>query len=195
MPAESKHDWPPKRKLKRIGMIARWRPVHLGQTPVLRGLCERAEEALIGIGSANRYNLRNPFTLQETIEMIDITLAGYRNYTLLPVPDLDDGPRWREMVLDIFGELDLFLTANPYVASLLDQDYNIAHPVSLVLQEDRIPLEGTMVRKAMAQGDAWQEMVSPEIAAYISANQLDERFRREFGLEALAVDTIIERKK
>ena len=44
---------------RRIGMVARWRPVHLGHVPVLRGLCREADLALIGIGSANRYNARN----------------------------------------------------------------------------------------------------------------------------------------
>jgi nicotinamide-nucleotide adenylyltransferase len=86
-------------KVGRIGMVARWRPVHLGQAAVLQALCDRADEALIGIGSANRYNLRNPFTAEETMEMIRLVLDGRDNYTLLPIPDLDDGPRWRKMIL------------------------------------------------------------------------------------------------
>ena len=38
----------------------------------------------------------------------------------------------------------------------------------------------------MARGEAWQELVPPEVAAFIENNGLDERFRREFGLETLA---------
>ena len=63
-------------RLQRIGMIARWRPVHRGHAPVLRALCERASTALVGIGSSNRYNFRNPFTLEETTDMIRQVLAG-----------------------------------------------------------------------------------------------------------------------
>ncbi len=175
-------------RYKRIGMVARWKPVHLGHAPVLRALCDRAEQALIGIGSSNRHNLRNPFTLKETQDMIRLVLDGRENYTTLPVPDLDDGPRWREMVVDLFGPLDLFVTANPYVASLLEEDYPILLPVRLVPEEEKIPLDGTTVRREMALGEGWRQMVPPEIETYIAEKKLDDRFRREFGLQTLALD-------
>ncbi|MCJ7658319.1 MAG: hypothetical protein MUO67_04125 [Anaerolineales bacterium] len=177
----------------RLGMVARWRPVHLGQSSVLRALCDRADHALIGIGSSNRYNLRNPFTLEETSDMIGLVLAERVNYTLIPVPDLDDGPRWREMILDLFGPLDLFVTDNPYVVSLLAEDYTITRPVTLVPDDEKVPIDGTMVRREMAHGDGWRQLVPDAVADYIAANQLDERFRREFGLQTLALDTIVER--
>lgn len=169
-----------------MAMIARWKPVHNGHLPVLRALCQTAEQAIIGIGSANRYNLRNPFTLEETSDMLKLALAEFENYILVPVPDLDDGPRWRELVKDLLGTLDLFVTDNPYVFSLLKEDYPIERPVSLVPLNERIPLDGTAVRRAMARGEDWQSLVPPAVADYILAHQLDTRFRREFGLETLA---------
>ncbi|MEJ2211787.1 MAG: hypothetical protein P8129_22510 [Anaerolineae bacterium] len=178
-------------RVQRIGMIARWQPVHLGHAPVLRGLCDRAELALIGIGSANRHNARCPFTLEETGDMIRLVLGGRENYRLLPVPDLDDGPRWRLMVLDLLGALDLFVTDNPYVASLLADDYRLIRPVALVADEDKVPIDGTMVRREMARGEGWRDLVPAEVAAYITAHGLDERFRREFGLQTLALDAAI----
>jgi nicotinamide-nucleotide adenylyltransferase len=177
----------------RIGMVARWRPVHLGQAAVLSALCDRAEQAFIGIGSANRYNLRNPFTAKETMEMIHLTLDGRHNYTLLPINDLDDGPRWRKMILDIFGPLDLFVTENPYVTSLLAEDYKIVRPVSLIAEENKIPINGTMVRRAMAEGDDWREMVPAAVADFLIKNKLDQRFRREFGLQTLAMSVIVDK--
>lgn len=174
----------------RIGMVARWQPVHLGHAPVLRALCDRADEALIGIGSANRHNARSPFTLEETSDMIRLVLAGRENHRLIPVPDLDDGPRWRLLILDLFGPLDLFVTDNPYVASLLAGDYGIIRPVVLVADEDRVPIDGTMVRREMARGEGWRDLVPAEVAAYIVDNGLDERFRCEFGLQTLAQDVV-----
>lgn len=184
----------PEDRFGTIAMIARWRPVHLGHTPVLRALCERSERAIIGIGSANRYNLRNPFTVAETADMLKLALADYSNYELLPIDDLDDGPRWRDMVRPMLGKLDLFVTANPYVATLLQEDYPVCRPVSLIKDKDKIPLDGTMVRYALAAGHDWAQMVPDDIADYIQSNQLDRRFRREFGLEALAMQTIIDRE-
>ena len=177
----------------RLGMVARWRPVHRGHTPVLRALCRRADQALIGIGSANRYNVRNPFTLEETRHMLGLALPEQDNYQLIAVPDLDDGPRWREMILGLFGPLDLFVTDNPYVAKLMAHDYRVIRPVALLSDDEKIAIDGTMVRQAMARGDEWQGLVPPEIATYLTNHQLDERFRREFGLQTLALDSIVKR--
>jgi nicotinamide-nucleotide adenylyltransferase len=182
------------KSFNRIGMVARWKPVHLGHLPVLHALCEQAEHALIGIGSSNRYNARNPFTVDETTDMLNLVLASYDNYTLIPVPDLDDGPRWRLMILDLFGPLDAYVTANPYVAHLLIEDYDLIKPVALVAEAHRIAVDGTMVRLEMARGGDWQALVPPEIAHYILENQLDERFRREFGLETLALEAVVGRQ-
>jgi nicotinamide-nucleotide adenylyltransferase len=175
-------------RFERIGMVARWRPVHLGHEPVLRALCNCATHALIGIGSSNRYDARNPFTLEETGDMIRLVLASRENYTLIPVPDLDDGPRWRLMIVDLFGPLARFVTANPYVASLLAADYRLVKPVELVPPEERIAINGTMVRREIARGDGWRDLVPPQVAEYITSRGLDERFRREFGLQTLALD-------
>jgi len=172
----------------RIAMVARWRPVHLGHAPVLRGLSQVGREVLIGIGSSNRYNARNPFTVAEAEAMIRLVMEGRQNFTILEVPDLDDGPRWREMVLELFGSLAAFVTDNPYVASLLENDYRIIRPVSLVPEAQRCPIDGTMVRRAMARGDDWKELVPPPVARLISGGGLDHRFRKEFGLQTLALE-------
>ncbi|MCC7118169.1 MAG: hypothetical protein IT310_06555 [Anaerolineales bacterium] len=182
----------PTKQYSRIGMIARWKPVHLGHASILRVLCNSGETALIGVGSSNRYNARNPFTLDETREMIQLVLAEFSNYQIIPVPDLDDGPRWRVMVKELFGELDVFATANPYVASLLREDYRVIPPVELVPLRERVPAEGSDVRRMMARGGEWESLVPQVIAEYIKSNRLDQRFRDEFGLETLAMMTVVE---
>ena len=161
---------------------------------MLNALCERAELALIGIGSANRYDVRNPFTVDEVSEMIRLALPDRDNYQLMPVPDLDDGPLWRAMIIEMFGELDVFVTGNPYVASLLGDTYPVIHPVTLLPPEKQVAISGSMVRLALAKGEAWQEMVLPAVATYIEENQLDDRFRREFGLETLTLESLIKSK-
>jgi nicotinamide-nucleotide adenylyltransferase len=172
-------------------MIARWKPVHLGHAAILRALCDQAASVLIGIGSANRYNVRNPFTLAETQHMLQRVLDGQPHAQIIPVPDLDDGPRWRDQVIDLFGTLDVFVTDNPYVASLLKDTYHLIRPVELVPEPDRIAVDGSLVRREMARAGDWQRWVPDAVARYITENQLDERFRREFGLQTLALESII----
>jgi nicotinamide-nucleotide adenylyltransferase len=105
---------------------------------------------------------------------------------ILPIPDLDDGPRWRLMVQEMLGTLDLFVSDNPYVANLLSEFYRIERPVAFVPANERIRVNGTMVREAIARGEDWQFLVPPEIAEYILSRKLDQRIRREFGLQILA---------
>lgn len=168
-----------------IGMIARWKPVHLGHAAILRALRRHAEHVLVGVGSSNRYNARNPFTIEETLEMLKLVVEPAA-YTLIPVPDLDDGPRWRGMVKEMFGALDMFVTDNPYVASLMREEYRVLRPVELLPPAEHIRVDGTMVRGMMARGERWETLVPESVAEYIKSNQLDERFRKEFGLETIA---------
>jgi len=170
----------------RLAMIARWKPVHVGQAAVLEALVERADHVILGIGSANRYNARNPFTAAESATMIRSVLRGHDGYTIVEVPDLDDGPRWRLMVKEMLGPLDLFVTANGYVRGLLLEDYSILHPVHLVPPERRVQVNGTGVRAAMARGEGWRELVPPEVERFLDERGLVHRFRAEFGAEILA---------
>lgn len=178
----------PPSRVPRLGMVARWKPVHLGHAAVLESLMERAEHVLIGIGSSNRYDLQNPFTAAESAEMIRRVLGSRGRYTLVEVPDLGHGPRWRAMVADLFGPLDLFVTANAYVRDLMREVYRVVHPVRLISPARRIALDGTAVRKAMARGEEWRDMVPSAVARYLESEDLLRRFRREFGLATLALD-------
>lgn len=181
-----------------VAMIARWKPVHLGQEAVLRALCNGAGQVIIGVGSSNRYNARNPFTYEETEAMLRLVLpaietAEYANakFAIVPVPDLDDGPRWRIMVKEMLGELDAFVTDNPYVANLMKDDYRLMRPVDWLSPSECIKVDGSTVRAMMARGERWQDWVPERVAGYIEENELDERFRREFGLETLAIQAIL----
>ena len=171
--------------LERIAMIARWKPVHNGHAAVLQGLVENAGHVIIGIGSSNRYNVRNPFTADETEAMLRAAMTGYFNYSIVHIPDLDDGPRWRVMVRDMLGPLDLFVTANGYVRSLLMNDYRVVHPVSFVPVERRVAVDGTMVRVSMALGDGYRELVPEAVRDILESRGLIERFRHEFGEETI----------
>lgn len=166
--------------MKRLGMVARWKPVHLGHAAVLRGLCRAAEHVEIGIGSSNKYDADNPFTPAETAEMIRLVLVGRHNFTLHEIPDLGDPPRWARMVADRFGPLDAYATANGQVRDCMLPYVPVIHPVTLVPPEERVRIDGTMVRAAMREGRDWAALVPPEIAAYLRGRGLVERYLREF---------------
>lgn len=177
----------------KLGVVARFRPVHLAHAALLDALCERAGpggQVVVGIGSSNRYGPRNPFTAGEAAHMVEACLRGRPEpWLLLQVPDLGDGPRWRDMVADLLGPLDLFVTANAWVQELMSGIYEVAHPRDLVPRERHVPISGERVRRGMARGDGWRGLVPPAVAAVLDEHGLVERFRREFGLSTLALET------
>ncbi len=178
--------------LGRVGFIARFKPLHNGAI-VLEEICKQTGHLIIGIGSSNKYNLRNPFTAEESHGMIDAYLKPRAsNYSVIYVPDFghipcnEDGQKWRQYVKEHFGELDAFLASNDYVAGLLSPDYKIIHPASFVPIEKQLKVRATEVRYEMATGGDWKSLVPPEVAQYLEQNKLVERFRREFGLATIA---------
>jgi nicotinic acid mononucleotide adenylyltransferase len=60
--------------------------------------------------------------------------------------------------------------------------------VELLPRDRWVAVDGTTVRRAMARGEAWRELVPPAVAELIERRGLDDRFRREFGLATLALD-------
>lgn len=185
------------KQYNRVGVIGRFKPLHNGGAVLLEAICEHAEHVVIGLGSSNKYNVRNPFTVEESQAMIAAFLSSravpQQRYEFLHVPDFGhipefaDGQKWREYVKEHFGELDAFISGNPYVSALLKDDYHLVPAVTLVPEEKRIPLSSTLVRMEMAKGtEAWEEMVPAVVRDYLLENNLVERFRREFGLETLA---------
>ncbi len=175
------------KKPGRVGTVARCKPVTIVHQAVLESLCDIAEHAVIGIGSSNLYDARNPFTAEETENMIRLALKGRANYEILRAVDYGNGPLWKANTVKLFGELDAFVTANEYVKNLLKDDYRIIHTAEIIPKDRQMPISGTIVREAMASGGKWQEMVPDEVAEYLEKNGLVERFRREFGLETIAL--------
>lgn len=170
-----------------IGLVCRFKPLHVVHAALLETLCERAGRLLIGVGSSNRYDADNPFTCAETVAMVERVLRPrFANFESIPVPDLGHGPRWRAQLVGLFGPLDLFVTANAYVAALLRETYPLAHPRELVPAARHAPVDGARVRRALARGEPWEHLVPPEVADYLREGALPERFRREFGLATLA---------
>ena len=179
--------------LGRVGVIGRFRPLHLGATVMLESLCEQSEHVIIGIGSTNKYNLRNPFTPQEVEDMLHLVLSPkYNNYEIVRIPDFAhedgfaDGQRWVQEVRNMYQNLDAFVSGNPWTEKLLQPHYQIIHPAELIPKENWVYCKGSIVRMAMAKNEDWERLVRPEVATYMKERKLDERFKREFGLETIA---------
>jgi nicotinamide-nucleotide adenylyltransferase len=179
------------KNLGKVGLIGRFKPVHHGAKALLEAVCRNASNVIIGIGSSNKYNARNPFTAQESEQMVRLALENYKNFQVVHVPDsahipeYSDGKKWAESVKLLFGNLDNFVTSNQYVDSLLSGIYKIFPSSDVVEPENRIKLKASEVRLEMAMYGDWKKLVPEKVADYLEENDLVERFRQEFGLETL----------
>jgi nicotinamide-nucleotide adenylyltransferase len=182
----------------KLGIIGRFKPLHLGASALLETLCSQSEQVIIGIGSSNKYNLRNPFTAKESTQMINKVLApNYSNYNVIHVPDFAHDPRycdgqmWRSYVNQHFTDLDGFITGNPYVEKLLRDDYSMLDSFSFInnstvnFPENLKNIRSTLVRLKIATNDDWESLVRGEVADYLKGNNLISRFKKEFGLETI----------
>lgn len=131
------------------GLIGRFKPVHNGAAIMLQSVCENAEHVIIGIGSCNKYNARNPFTAKESEDMVGIVLEDYKNYEIVHVPDFAqipeyaDGKKWRDYISDKFGRFDYFVTANEFVAELMKEKYKIINPSLIIPKEKHVMVKYT----------------------------------------------------
>ena len=185
-----------KTEVKRVsiaGLIGRFKPLHNGGAIMLDTVCSNFDKVIIGLGSANKYNSRNPFSAAESESMIHAYLSPkFKNYTVIYVPDFahlpqyKDGKKWKSYLIEKFEELDAFVSGNNYVSDLLSDKYKIVHPSDLIPKEKRVKLRAAEVRLEIARFGPWEDLVPKEVASYLKENSLVERFRTEFGLQTLA---------
>jgi nicotinamide mononucleotide adenylyltransferase len=178
----------------KTAVIARWKPPTWSHAALLDALVAGPDttledEVLIGIGSSNRRDPRNPFSAAETAGMLEayVRPRAVARWRVFAIEDLGDGPRWADLVHGRLGPLDRFVTGNAWVARLLRERYTIVDPRQLIPPDRRVPFGGSEARLALARGgEAWRAFVPPEVAAVLCDRGLVERFRREFGLATLA---------
>jgi len=170
-----------------VGIIGRFKPMHNGAASILETACERAEKVKIGIGSSNKIDFRNPWTPEETQEMIEAYLAQrFNNYTFHYIPDFGNEKLWRAEVVKQMGTLDFFVTGNPYVAKILKDSYTIEDSVKFVGKENHLQISGTIVRGRMALPDgAYKSLIPKEVAKWLDENDRLEKFREEWGEQTL----------
>ena len=162
-----------------MGIIGRFKPFHNGHLRLLEAACNLASHVTIGLGSSNKYNRDNPFTAEESKEMIQVCLP-YSNYSFVFIPDKGDKKLWRESFKEIYGSIDYIVTDNTWVEGILKNDYKVMHP-SMIVKEEDFQHRATEVREAMLDDKPWEHMVPNEVAKYMKDRGLDEHFRRDFS--------------
>lgn len=166
--------------LRRALLIGRFQPPHYGHLHAIRHALALADEVIIAVGSAQySHTVENPFTAAERIEMLLRMLDGEgiprSKCLIIPVPDAPAHSQWVSVLESFCPKFDVALTNDPLSAVLLAEAGYRVEPIPLLR---RNVLSGTEVRRRMARGEDWAELVPPSVAEYLKESGLVERVRK-----------------
>ncbi len=146
-------------------IIGRFQPFHLGHVH----LAEHAQEyeLIFAIGSAYQsLSFENPFTAGERYEMIDRALGelDVKKYFIVPVPDIRRHGVYGKHVADLTPSFDVVISNNAVVKEIFERDGYEVKGAPLFHREK---YQGKVIRKRMAEGKEWENLVPESVASFI----------------------------
>jgi nicotinamide-nucleotide adenylyltransferase len=142
---------------------------------------------VIVVGSAQKsHEPRNPFTAGERIMMIKAALddAGVDagRVLLIPVPDVDIHSLWTRQVDMLVPAYDVVYANDPFTLMLFrERSVKTVEPPL----HDRSRMMATEVRRRMAEGEDWEELVPAPVARTIRGIAGIERVKAVSGQKML----------
>ncbi len=152
-----------------IGLfIGRFQPFHNGHLRAIKYALESCSKLIILVGSSQKcYEVQNPFTVGERVEMIFRTLdaEGLSGKCLiLPISDIQNNGIWTRHVVATAPKFDVVYTNTPLPTRLFS---DAGFKVKKIPFFSRDSLEGTKVRELMLKGKGWEKYVPKEVEKFI----------------------------
>jgi nicotinamide-nucleotide adenylyltransferase len=170
-------------------IVGRFQPFHRGHLAVVSDLRRAHPDAslLLAIGSAQEsFTAENPFTAGERVEMIQRAMSEARIDRCLPIPvaDIHQHALWVAYLRGLLPPFEVVYTNNPLTRLLFERERIRVESPTLV---DRERFQGIVVRRRLAQGKGWQELVPPAVAQYLEELGAVDRVRRIAERDAAAL--------
>jgi len=154
--------------------VMRANPPHVNHTAMLRALCDRSDYLNVNLGSANKFDRKNPFKIEEREEMMRLALAGYSNFRVLRLPDVGNDDAWFASIRRINGDFTEIVSNNDYDLRIYSANqydpghegeaahkrYDILSP-SDVLSKDKV----VYVKGVLQNGALWKAAKKPFYAS------------------------------
>lgn len=136
--------------------IWRFQPVHIGHLDVINQIFDTGyQNIIIGVGSSNKQDERNPFSFLQRKEIIEMSLndrgIDLSRIEIVGIPDFSEDEDWYAYITDMI-QFDAVMSGNEHVKTIF------AHHKQPVLEElERIQIHGTDIRNWIEQGE-WDKM-------------------------------------
>ena len=166
-----------KKLLKRGLYVGRFQPFHKGHLYSLKWCSNKVDELIIAVGSSDKsFELRNPFTAGERIEIIRENITNEikeksDKIILIPVPDVGVHLLWTYNMDLLVPRYNTVFTNDPFTSMLYkERRVEIIYP-DLISREF---LSATEVRHRIANDKNWEELVpTPTIKLINEINGID----------------------
>ncbi|MBI4399149.1 nicotinamide-nucleotide adenylyltransferase [Candidatus Micrarchaeota archaeon] len=158
-------------------LVGRFQPFHNGHLKAIEWAMKKCSRLIILVGSSQKcYELENPFTVGERIEMIQRVLEkrGMNNCMLLSVPDIQNNALWVAHVNSLVPRYDVVFTNNPLAKRLFKDSGKKVIEFPMM---DRLENEGTKIRKSMLKDNKWQSLVPEEVKTFVLEIKSIERLK------------------
>tara|TARA_B100001105_G_scaffold105435_1_gene84521 strand:- start:320 stop:817 length:498 start_codon:yes stop_codon:yes gene_type:complete len=162
--------------MKKGLVLGRFQPFHLGHLSLIQTVLKDKKEPLICIGSAQCAHTKdNPFTVKERKDMIKLVMAELNcNYTIYEIPDINNYDKYVSHLEEFVPKFDTVYSGNTLVQRLFQTaGYEIVIPKMI----NREVWEGAAIRRAMTEGDEWEEAIPPQIVDMIYHLNVIERLK------------------
>ncbi len=151
-------------------LVGRFQPFHLGHMKAVKFAMSKVDMLWIIIGSAQKsHEPRNPFTAGERLVMIKMTLDGEKvnpkKWLAVPVNDVNDHSRWTDQIDLLIPRYDVVFTNDPFSTMLFRKHKKRVVKVPMLKRKF---LSATEIRKRIASGENWKELVPKQVAEMIT---------------------------
>jgi nicotinamide-nucleotide adenylyltransferase len=156
-------------KQYKIGIVVgRFQPFHLGHKYLIERALEICENIIIGIGSSNISDAKNPYSYLKrkrfVQEFINDEGISPRVVKIVAVSDYPDDSVWFSQLIKTTGKIDVSIGDNEWVNGIFENE-NI--PIVRIGYFKRRTLEGTKIRKLIIEKGQWEDKVPASIKALI----------------------------
>jgi nicotinamide-nucleotide adenylyltransferase len=141
----------------------------VGHLKAVKFAMSKVDMLWIIIGSAQKsHEPRNPFTAGERLVMIKMTLDAEKinpkKWLAVPVNDVNDHSRWTDQIDLLIPRYDVVFTNDPFSTMLFKKHKKKVVKVPMLKRKF---LSATEVRKRIATGENWKELVPKQVAEMI----------------------------
>lgn len=149
-------------------VIGRFQPFHLGHKYLIEESLKICDQIIIGIGSSNKSDEKNPYSSDERMEFVkkfieEEGLTG-KVFQITKLHDNPDDDVWFENLIKQVGSFDITIGNNPWNNGIIERHGIPALEIGFYKRDK---LEGIKIRSLIGNNDKWEDRVPSYLINYI----------------------------